>query len=555
MASNQPSGELFELFEALCNDRISPEQHQQLQELLKDDPEAQRAYLAHVDLHLGLKQLLPPAEIDPLSDLAERHPAPAGSSSLSRSSVGWMLAAALAVLVAVLLLNSPRGSQPDKSGPVAQQPAQPAEEAPILAQRAAARFVNEPALPPGSPLALAHSYGLTDGLVQLRFKSGAEVIIEAPAVFEIPEANRLVMNVGQCSVYAPDGAEGFRVETPLADVVDRGTRFSVSVGETGETDVQVVEGEAELLTNRAADQPALALKTGQARRYDVAEPTAQQIDFDGQKYRRSLPDRVINYRASQTKDGRADELQSVTVQRGGREIEYAVDELIGIDLIHFRGRESGANITTPIDVIDPVDGDPQRFRRADLLDRDRKLTTGVINPGGSKEPLTADPVLNAANPEDNTPGFAIRFQRPVVNGPGPDVVFFDLHVIVHPEGGDPFHVSPLHFAQGLHAHTINRYDIDLTSPEAQLLGRFRLYRFPGAANSLEQMLVGRHNGGTEHVVGARGLAAGIDLSDLGYAPGAEVSGLFFQDILDDQNYVDPVFIAGLPTLKPQNENR
>lgn len=44
----------------------------------------------------------------------------------------------------------------------------------------------------------------------------------------------------------------------------------------------------------------------------------------------------------------------------------------------------------------------------------------------------------------------------------------------------------------------------------------------------------------------RALAVGIDLSDLGYPDGAAVDGLFFQDALDDQHVVDPVFIAGLP---------
>ena len=44
------------------------------------------------------------------------------------------------------------------------------------------------------------------------------------------------------------------------------------------------------------------------------------------------------------------------------------------------------------------------------------------------------------------------------------------------------------------------------------------------------------------------LAVGIDLSDLGYPEGATVDGIFIQDVLDDGNQVDPVFIAGLPPL-------
>src|SRR5262249_47020664 len=161
---------------------------------------------------------------------------------------------------------------------------------------------------------------------------------------------------------------------------------------------------------------------------------------------------------------------------------------------------------------------------------------------------TSDPVMNDPEQKEspNTPGFAVRFARPVVNGPGPDVVYFDLHVIVHPERGDPFHVSPLRFAPGLKSHTVRRYDIDLASPEAKVLAKFLLYQFSAPVTSRSALEQNRHDGGTDHVVAAKGLAVGIDLSDLGYPLGAEVEGLFFQDILDDGNYIDPVFVAGLP---------
>ena len=53
--------------------------------------------------------------------------------------------------------------------------------------------------------------------------------------------------------------------------------------------------------------------------------------------------------------------------------------------------------------------------------------------------------------------------------------------------------------------------------------------------------------GTNFTVTSKLLAVGIDLSDLGYPPGAAVDGIFIQDVLDDGNQVDPVFIAGPPS--------
>ena len=202
--------------------------------------------------------------------------------------------------------------------------------------------------------------------------------------------------------------------------------------------------------------------------------------------------------------------------------------------------------------VDPATHAPLDRRRAALLDRDANLNTGLINPGGSREPLAGDPVLN--DPEDplapNTPGMAVRFRTPVVNSAGPDVVFFELQVIVHPERGDPFRVSPLHFSPGLKTHSVWSYDIDLASPEARTLAGFRLYTFASPSRSLEDALTSKHNRGSEYAVRAKALAVGIDLSDLGYKEGEVVDGLFFQDAQDDENLVDPVFIAGLPPVKP-----
>ena len=55
--------------------------------------------------------------------------------------------------------------------------------------------------------------------------------------------------------------------------------------------------------------------------------------------------------------------------------------------------------------------------------------------------------------------------------------------------------------------------------------------------------------GADFTVASKGLAVALDLSDLGYAPGASVDGLFLQDAQDagsPRHLVDPTFIAGLP---------
>jgi hypothetical protein len=258
-----------------------------------------------------------------------------------------------------------------------------------------------------------------------------------------------------------------------------------------------------------------------------------------------LPDRVVDFRATGADDEIPDRLLDVTVQRGGQIHKYEVEQLIGFDLIHFKAATNSSNLTTPLDERDPREGDGSSDRAA-RLDRGNLLSAGILNPGGSSTPLTSDPDWTHEDPAKRTPGFAIRFHEPIVNSEGPDIVFFDLQVIHHPEQGDAFHVSPTQFGPGLRAHTITKYDISLADSAAHRLSGFRLYRFSSAIKSLEQLSTAKHDGGHSHAVPAKVIAVGIDLSDLGYPPGAEVQELFFQDAMDDGDLVDPVFIGGLP---------
>jgi len=58
MSEVNETSELPSLLEALCNDELSSEQLERLQDLLRVDPAAQRTYLAYLDLHLGLKHVI-----------------------------------------------------------------------------------------------------------------------------------------------------------------------------------------------------------------------------------------------------------------------------------------------------------------------------------------------------------------------------------------------------------------------------------------------------------------------------------------------------------------
>ena len=488
---------------------------------------------------------------------------------------GLLAALAVAVMATTEWPQSPLRS----SGTVQSQAGQPMAQAnqPVrFASLARARFLGRETPSRQSEVTLAETYVLSAGVVELAFPLGATAIVEAPAVFRVCGLDCLVIDAGRCSVHAPEGAEGFRVDTPTTRVIDRGTRFVVSVGETSVTEVQVIEGAADVVATNEPTPAFLGLTAGDIARHDPAGENdrivVERQPVDAHAYQRQLPDRIISFTASlshpaspttasaETADG-IDTLETVSVQRGGVLRNYRVEQLIGVAPLHFRAGRNHNNLTTPGTAEFSTATLVATDRRA-LLESDRLLTTGLINPGGSQTPLSADPVLAAdgVTAADTTPGLGVRFARPVINDAGPDVVFFDLQVLTDPQQGDAFHVSPLSFAPGLRSHTIDAYDIDLTSPESQRLAFFRLFTLSQEARSLADVLSIPIKGSSLHAVRARATAVGIDLSDLGYPPGAAVEGLFFQDVNDDNSFVDPVFIAGLPPLDatashPQGDGR
>ncbi|MCA9146907.1 MAG: FecR domain-containing protein [Planctomycetales bacterium] len=473
-----------------------------------------------------------------------------GSGDTKRIAFRGVLAIVALSLLAIVCYSFWSGARPS----ITKNEVRPHDEATLnsdvrFASLAHAEFFGELLPAVNSVLTPRRDYVLMSGLVEVRFPAGASAILEGPAVFRVLSNECLALDVGRCSVHAPEGAEGFRVETPVTHVVDRGTRFTVSVAETSETEVQVIEGAADVYessrdTSRGADSTAdeIRLTDGEARKFaNVQAFAADTISFDASVFRHGMPDRIVGYQAAMAEDGTVSELQSVTVQRGGRAQTFRVSDLIGVKVIHFRAGENNANVAVPVG----YEGD-----RLAGLESDRFLHTGVLNPGGSVEPLFASPILagDATDHGDSTPGMAVRFQNAIVNAAGPDVVFFELQTVVNPPNGDAFHVSPLRFDDGLRSLTIRKYDIAMTSREALSLPRFDLLFFQESATSVESLVTGSVDRRPQ-TLQFRALAVGIDLSDMGYADGATVEGLFFQDALDDKHFVDPVFIAGLPNAE------
>lgn len=89
---------------------------------------------------------------------------------------------------------------------------------------------------------------LPQGQARLLFTSGVILDVEGPADLDLLSVSRVLCREGRLRTQVPRGAEGFCVETPRGAVTDLGTVLGISVTKSGQTDVSVIEGQAELST-------------------------------------------------------------------------------------------------------------------------------------------------------------------------------------------------------------------------------------------------------------------------------------------------------------------
>jgi len=545
----------------LIENELDKSRREQLNFMLRDSEQCRMHFNALMDLQCGMTELLgqPREDVNGL-ETVELPTSPHFRESTKHSksrllSWGIVLAGLAASFVIVVGPSIPRfGFQQIANDSKSQETADPALELMQsgnlvrVGQSSSAEYFDGGPTVAGQATEFNREYVLNAGLIMLTFPNGANAIVEGPSVFSVLSPTRLLVKIGRCNIHAPEGAEGFRVDTPQTEVVDLGTRFSVEVSDVGLTEVQVVEGAAEV-SGKAGMQldGKLLLRNGEARRFgDSQAEFGERIEFELDSYRGSLPDRIIAYRCMESNPP-VSNLVSLTVQRDGREIEYSTDQLIGIEMIHFVPQKNLLHVATA-----PSAGPVVR----ELLESDVSLATGLINPGGSPIPLTTDPVLRGSQADNEllTLGMGFRFKRPIVNGPGPDMVVFDVQSKVDSPNGDGFHVSPLKFSPGLKSYSVTRYDITMKSAQALPIVPFELLSFPNGIDLLDAKLADTNR---HHIPSLQffGLAVGIDFSELGYPLGDSVDGLFIQDDADVKKQVDPVFIAGFPIVDSPKTDR
>jgi hypothetical protein len=283
--------ELRALVDALCEESISAEQVRRLEAIVLSRPEAEAYYVQSMSQFADLSRRFggrPAAAEQSLRDrLASRSGEPSRTSAIAgparlagpagfrrRWAAGLLVAAiAACVLAAVGLLRKPAGVVP---GQDPQQAAEPTDNSVAILLQAPGAIWDasgtdlKPALRPGTPLHPGW-LKLKAGVAHIEFYSGASVILEGPAEFELISRTRAYCSRGKLRAIVPQQAQGFTIASPAMDLVDRGTEFGLRVEAGDATEVHVFQGKVDLYDAGAGQDgvaPRQELTTGQAARRD-----------------------------------------------------------------------------------------------------------------------------------------------------------------------------------------------------------------------------------------------------------------------------------------------
>jgi hypothetical protein len=269
--------ELQTLIEAAINGQLTAEQLELLERVVLTDPESRRFYAQYLSQHAALclsdstripipEPLNPIFESTPLQEdlqtpLPIARPESVESRFRKRRSFGWGITAGVAASFLLVLGWIWIDRSPNTLATLVEAKSCKWESGTLPTEVGSL-------LGPGR-------LRLAEGLARIDFANGAQVVLEAPADFELISPTKGRLHSGQVFVKVPPEAIGFVIDTPTTTLIDYGTEFGVKAEDGKTTDVQVFTGRVDG-THRESGQIKV-MTTGAKYRF-----TDQQIkSFNG----------------------------------------------------------------------------------------------------------------------------------------------------------------------------------------------------------------------------------------------------------------------------------
>lgn len=126
----------------------------------------------------------------------------------------------------------------------------------------------------------------TKGWLTLQTLNGVSVTLDAPFRAVILNHDRIRLEEGRARVRVPEGAEGFRLDSPAFDVVDQGTEFAALVNTDGTGTCRVFEGKADvsLLDSIGEVKRTQRLEANESIRVNPAKEDMRKIEERNSDY-------------------------------------------------------------------------------------------------------------------------------------------------------------------------------------------------------------------------------------------------------------------------------
>ncbi len=241
MNSEFDTAEFHLLISELRDSSITPERHQRLESILRQHPHARHQWFLFCDIETGLKDWAVTED-----ERRSNHLPTNKTKAQSRPLQKIVASVAATILIAVTLgvwLNRP--SNPATNNEVSQTEVLVGDVAVLTHAVGAEWQVNAESLSAGSTLAPS-MLRLRSGALLIEFFSGATVVLEGPAEFEILSKTKGHLLTGKLNAHVPPQAQGFTIKTSAGDIVDHGTDFGVNMATEVPDELHVFRGKVEV---------------------------------------------------------------------------------------------------------------------------------------------------------------------------------------------------------------------------------------------------------------------------------------------------------------------
>ncbi len=292
--------EFERLLAALCDAELGPTEMARLNQLLRSAPEWRDRYILYMSLHATLHNTMGGGRAAGVNDGGKTGRLPRIRLKVKGERCRWTangrrhrvgLAAAAMVLTGAMGAIAGWWWLTDRAGLDA------STHGPIVARssRSVGVRLGADGLSVGPEGSMrAGEYRLIEGIVQVTFRRGAEVLMMAPAEFNLSE-NRVLLRRGKLTARVPAPAKGFTVETPSATLIDLGTEFAAEVDQMANAEVHVFRGEVIVQPRSQTDVRPVRLTASSATRVDGASATPSGIDVDATRFLRRLEEPATDY--------------------------------------------------------------------------------------------------------------------------------------------------------------------------------------------------------------------------------------------------------------------